>query len=126
VTVKATVTELEKIEQATFGTSMDLYESDQYKVIASTPQQVVLNQEIYVEVNKSVDDANLKMNVYNCWVTDTPSNTGYRYKYPLIEKDRPYIGDYIGSSKRFQISFQILRFRPTIESNISALYTLYL
>ena len=63
MTVKATVTELEKIEQATFGTSMDLYESDQYKVIASTPQQVVLNQEIYVGKFYSIKKGDWYVNI---------------------------------------------------------------
>jgi len=84
VTVKATVTELAKTMQSTFDTTMDLYESDQYKVIASSPQQVSLNQEIYVELNKTAADANLKINVWNCWATDTQSDVGYRLKYPLI------------------------------------------
>jgi len=82
VTVKATIVKVELAKTAAFDVSMDFYSTEQFVTKESTPLEVVLNQKMFVKIEKTWNDTNLKMVVNKCWATDTAADP-YEYKYPF-------------------------------------------
>jgi len=62
---------------------MDLYDTDQFSVKSSSPKQVAINERLYVELHKTLNDTKLKMVVENCWATDTSDQSG-ELKYAFL------------------------------------------
>jgi len=71
VGVQTIITKKELTEQVTFQLTMDLYDSPSFANKAVAPNQVALNEPMYVAIDKTWNDTNLKMVVQDCWATDT-------------------------------------------------------
>jgi len=89
VTIEATVIERNIERQATFNIDMNLYDTGSFHHIAPPPKQVTLNEPIYVEIAKQLNDTNLKMVVQDCWAADEATEEDSNYKYAFYDNGCP-------------------------------------
>lgn len=84
--VTASVVKVDESDDAEFDLAMDFYDTPSFTVKSSSPIQVDLNEPMYVAVQKTWNDTNLKMVVDDCWATDTAVSANSEFKYMFVKK----------------------------------------